>query len=30
MIKEIRGLLSNVVGLPVETLLPKLADFTNP
>lgn len=29
MIKEIRGLLSNVVGLPVEKLLPRLTDFTN-
>jgi septum formation protein len=29
MIKEIRGLVSNVVGLPVEKLLPKLTDFTN-
>ena len=30
MIKEIRGLMSNVVGLPVERLLTKLTDFTNP
>lgn len=29
MIREVRGLLSNVVGLPVEKLLLKLADFTN-
>jgi septum formation protein len=30
MIKEIRGLMSNVVGLPVERLLTKLTHFNNP
>jgi septum formation protein len=30
MIKEIRGLMSNVVGLPVERLLTKLMHFNNP
>jgi len=30
MIKEIRGLMSNVVGLPVERVLTKLTHFNNP
>ncbi len=27
MIREISGLMSNVIGLPIESLLPKLAEF---